>query len=79
MMPDDLLNAQEVGRILHIKTATVYSATARGLLPCVILWKGRRRSLIRFRREDVEALIKSKRTCGPEARTPAGGGGGSEE
>jgi excisionase family DNA binding protein len=55
-----LLTAEEVGRILRLKPATVYEAAAAGRIPCVRLWRGRRKSLIRFRGEEIEALIRER-------------------
>jgi excisionase family DNA binding protein len=55
--PAPLRTAQEVARQLAVKVATVYAAAASGRLPCVKLWKGRRRALVRFRQSDVDALI----------------------
>ena len=57
-----LLTPIEVAGILGIRKSTVYQAVHDGRLPVVRLWKGRRRDLIRFRREDIETLIQSKRT-----------------
>lgn len=57
---DQLLTAEEVGRRLRLKPATVYEAAAKGHIPCVRLWEGKRRSLIRFRQEDIERLIRER-------------------
>jgi len=54
----DLLTAQEVSRLLRIKSATLYQAAADGRIPCVRLWRGRRKALIRFRRTDIEHLLR---------------------
>jgi len=54
---DLLLTAEEVASLLRIKVPTVYDAAARGNLPVVRLWVGKKRSLIRFRREEIEQLI----------------------
>jgi len=56
-----LLTAHDVADRLNLKVSTVYDAAARGHLPFVRLWKGQRRSLIRFREEDLEQLIKQRR------------------
>lgn len=52
-----LLTPQEVGVLLRVAVSTIYSAAAAGRLPCVRIWKGRRKSLLRFRRAEIEALI----------------------
>jgi len=55
-----LLTAQEVSRLLRIKSATLYQAAADGRIPCVRLWQGKKKALIRFHREDIEQLIQGK-------------------
>jgi excisionase family DNA binding protein len=55
-----LLTVEEVSRLLCIKPATVYEAAAAGRIPCVRLWQGRRKSLVRFRRSEIEAFIIEK-------------------
>lgn len=53
----ELLVAQEVATLLRIEIATVYAAAAAGKLPAVRLWRGKRKSLLRFRRSEIEQLI----------------------
>ena len=65
---DTLLTAADVARRLKVRTSTVYEAVAHGRIPAVRLWKGTRRSLIRFRREDIEAFIQ-ERTVGAIGRS----------
>ncbi len=65
--PDELLLAREVAALLRIKISTVYAAAGAGRLPTVTLWRGRRKSLLRFRRVDLEAMI-----AGPPASSPSG-------
>ena len=55
---DSLLTVAQVAKICHLRPATVYSAVSRNLLPAVILWKGRRRRVVRFRRADLERFIR---------------------
>lgn len=59
-MSEKLLTARDIAEELNLKIATVYAAAADGRLPCVRLWEGRRRPLIRFRREDIEQLIEDR-------------------
>jgi excisionase family DNA binding protein len=56
-VPSQLLTAEDVARRLNIKVSTVYDAVARGRLPAVRLWKGARRTLLRFRESDIESVI----------------------
>lgn len=57
MSQPELLTAEEVAALLRVKPSTVYDAAARGVLPVLRLWKGKRRTLIRFRRSDLETFI----------------------
>jgi excisionase family DNA binding protein len=57
-----LLTAEEVGRLLRLKPATVYEAASDGRIPCVRLWQGRRKALIRFRRDQIQALMQDRST-----------------
>ena len=59
---DQLLTAEQVARRLQVKPATVYDAAAKGRIPTVRLWKGRRKALLRFRRQDIEQLIVERTT-----------------
>ena len=55
-----LMTAEEVAQLFRVKPASIYQAASDGRLPCVRLWKGRRRDLVRFRRSDVEKLIRER-------------------
>jgi len=55
--PAELLTAREVAQILRLRPSTVFDAAARGKLPCLRIWRGQRRSLVRFRRTDIDALL----------------------
>ena len=55
-----LLTAADVAKILNIEKGTVYEAASRGRLPTVRLWRGQRRALIRFRRSDIEQIIRER-------------------
>ena len=74
MMKDSLLTAGEVARLLSIQPSTVYAGVARGLIPCVRLWQGRNRALLRFRREDIDRLIREGARRGSGENHPEGGG-----
>jgi excisionase family DNA binding protein len=64
----ELVTAAEVARALKVKRSTIYEAAATERIPCVKLWRGRKRALIRFRREDIKAFIRA-RTVGPVERS----------
>ena len=53
-MSNSLLTAQQVAELLNVKAKTVYAAAEAGRIPCVRLWQGKRRSLLRFSREAIE-------------------------
>ena len=57
--PIELLTPHEVATILRVKLSTIYAAATSGRLPSVRVWRGRRKSLLRFRRGDIDALIHS--------------------
>lgn len=59
---EPLLTAEQVARLLNVKPSTIYDRAYRGDLPVVRLWKGGRRSLVRFRRQDILALVEAN-TC----------------
>ena len=55
-----LLTASQVAELLGIRPSTVYDASAKGRIPSVRLWQGSRRTLLRFRREEIEKLIRER-------------------
>ena len=57
-----LLVAKDVARILNLRISTVYDLSHRGVIPHVVITKGRRRSLIRYRQQDIERLIRERST-----------------
>jgi excisionase family DNA binding protein len=57
-----LLTARQVAKLLNVRAVTVYAAAKDGRLPCVRVWTGRSRALVRFRQEDIERLIKTGAT-----------------
>jgi predicted DNA-binding transcriptional regulator AlpA len=56
----ELLEARIVARMLSLRVSTVYAAAKAGRLPHVVLWAGRKRPLIRFRRADIEAFVLAR-------------------
>ncbi len=62
-LPDHLLTAEEVAKLLSIRVGTVYDAASTGRLPVVRLWEGKRRAMIRFRPEDIQRLITDRATA----------------
>ena len=64
-MSASLITARQVAEELNLRISTVYAAANDGRIPCVRLWKGKRRSLIRFRREDIDRLIQERIVAAP--------------
>ena len=63
-MTTQLLTARQVAERLNIRVVTVYAAAAAGRIPCVRLWEGKRRALIRFRNDEIENLIRRRAVRG---------------
>ena len=61
----ELLEARIVARMLNLRVSTIYAAVKTGKLPHIVLWAGRKRPLLRFRRTDIEAFVRD-RTVGPK-------------
>ena len=60
-MKKGLLSTSEVAELLNVTVRTVRGAVADGRLPVVRVWRGPGgRSLVRFRREDIEKLISER-------------------
>ena len=59
-MDELLLTSEQVAEILQLKPQTVRDAAWRGRIPCVRLWHGKKKSLLRFRRSDIEAFLRER-------------------
>ena len=59
-MPDNLLTTVEVAALLALNPQTVRDAVRRGEIPFVRLWSGRKKSLIRFQRADIESFVRDR-------------------
>ena len=55
---EELLTAAEVARRFRVRRSTVYAAARRNDIPHIRLWQSRSRSLIRFRRSDIQRLLQ---------------------
>jgi len=55
---ESLLTVEEVAQILRIKPSTVYDWVYAGALPAVRPMTGAHRSIVRFRRSDIERFIQ---------------------
>ena len=56
----ELLEARIVARMLNLRVSTIYAAVKAGKLPHIVLWAGRKRPLIRFRRADIETFLRDR-------------------
>ena len=63
-LPEHLLTARDVASILSVKVVTVHAAASDGRLPCVRIWQGKRRALVRFKRQDIEKLLRERSVGG---------------
>jgi excisionase family DNA binding protein len=70
-VPEPLIDATPVSKYLGVAKSTVYDQVAKGILPHVCLWKGTRRSVIRFRMSDIEKFLRDRSIGARPA--PAGG------
>ena len=59
-MDDPLLTSEQVAALLQLRPQTVRDAAWRGKLPCVRLWEGRKKSLLRFRRSEILDFIQTR-------------------
>ena len=66
-----LLDAREVASWLGIAISTVYDQAARGVLPHVALWRGHRRTVLRFRRCDIERFLLERSVTSRRGRDEA--------
>jgi predicted DNA-binding transcriptional regulator AlpA len=55
-----LLDAQTVARWLNLAPSTIYDQAARGIIPHIRLWQGARRTVIRFRKGDIEEFLRGR-------------------
>jgi len=58
--PDRLLTVEELAELCSLKRSSIYAAVSRNLIPAVVLWRGRRRRVVRFRRSDVERWLEDR-------------------
>ena len=68
-MDEKLLTAEQVAALLQVRPQTVRDAAWRGKLPCVRLWKGKKKTLLRFRRSDIQRLIEARATPAREPQS----------
>ena len=59
-MGDSLLTSEQVADLLQVKPQTVRDAAWRGKLPCVRLWSGSKKTLLRFRLDEIKRLIEER-------------------
>ena len=57
---ESLLAVDEAAAVFRIKTATLYDWAKKGVVPHVRILAGRRRPVIRFRREDLARFIENR-------------------
>lgn len=60
-MEETLITVEEVAQRLGVRPSTVRAGVKSGQIPAIVLWKGKRRSLMRFSPNDIEQLIQERR------------------
>ena len=63
---DDLMTAPEVAKRLRVRRSTVYAAAKRRAIPHIRVWQSGRRGLVRFRRKDIENLLRERTVLSAE-------------
>ena len=63
-MQEQLLTCEQVADLLQLAPQTIRDAARRGKIPCVRLWTGKRKTLLRFKRSEIEAFIRERSTPG---------------
>ncbi len=69
-MSEPLITAEAVAELLSIKVSTVYDAASKGRIPCVRLWQGRRKCLLRFRRCELDEWLRARSQAASTISTP---------
>ncbi len=57
MQAGDLITPLEAGELLGFKESTMHAAARDGRLPCVRLWRGKRKAALRFSRSQLQEHI----------------------
>lgn len=57
-MGKKLGTVKDAAEYLAVRPSTVYEKAARGLIPRVVLWSGRRKETIRFDMDSLEEFVK---------------------
>lgn len=59
-MDDPLWTVEQLAEYWQVKLQTIRDAVWRGKIPCVKLWRGKKKSLLRFKRSEIEEFIRQK-------------------
>ena len=59
-MDDVLLTAEQVAKYFQVKPQTIRDAAWRGKIPCVRLWAGKRKTLLRFKKTELDEFIRER-------------------
>ena len=70
-MEESLWTVEQVAQRLGVRPSTVRAGVKSGRIPAVVLWRGKRRSLVRFRPADIERLITRSLTSAPHRESDA--------
>ncbi len=59
-MEEPLWTVEQVAKYWQVKPQTIRDAVWRGKIPCVKLWRGKKKSLLRFKKSDIEQFVKGR-------------------
>lgn len=59
-MDEVLLTAEELAKSWQVKPQTIRDAAWRGKIPCVKLWAGKKKTLLRFKKSEIDQFIKQR-------------------
>lgn len=59
-MQEQLLTCEQVADLLQLAPQTIRDAAWRGKIPCVRLWTGRKKTLLRFKRSEIDQFVRDR-------------------
>ena len=59
-MDEKLLTAEQLAEYLQLKPQTIRDAAWRKKIPCVKLWAGKKKTLLRFKKSEIEDLVRQR-------------------
>ena len=56
-----LMRARDVANLMNLRVSSIYAMCDRNLIPHVRFTEGRKRALIRFKADEIQAFIENRR------------------